>query len=90
MFRVIDKKDTGKTRKLLEECSKNNGLFICEHPEKVLDKCKAYGIELNFTYAGYDKSFKNITRPIYIDELEKYVLYNSRKSNISGYSLSTE
>ena len=90
MYRVVDGKDTGKTRKLLEECSKNHGLFICAHPERVLEKCHAYGIDTNFTYAGYDRSLKHVTKQVYIDELEKYVLHNLRGAELAGYSLSLE
>ena len=47
MYRVIDGNDTGKTRKLLTECGKKtNALFVCAHPQRVPEKCKAYGIPL--------------------------------------------
>ena len=45
MLAIIDKVDSGKTRKLLNACSQVDGLFICAHPERVLDKCKAYNIK---------------------------------------------
>ena len=45
MFKVIDGPDTGKTRKLLKECVDNKGVFICKHPERVPEKCFAYGID---------------------------------------------
>ena len=44
MYKVIDGNDTGKTRKLLTECGAD-GIFVCAHPERVFDKCRAYGIQ---------------------------------------------
>ena len=96
MYRVIDGNDTGKTRKLLTECG-SDGLFICAHPERVTDKCKAYGIPL-VKAIGYD-DFKyllmegelyndNDDRPVYIDELEKFVNYCI--PYLAGYTLTNE
>ena len=89
MFRIIDGPDTGKTKKLLEECSKNKGLFVCAHPERVYDKCKAYGVDLvaACTYGQYiyDVGYEDWDR-VYIDELDKYLKVLS-KNKISGYSI---
>ena len=73
---IIDKVDSGKTRKLLDACSQADGLFICAHPERVLDKCKAYGIKpvrsASFSQAvdlikeGKDDKF-------YIDDVDKLI-----------------
>ena len=89
MFRVIDRSDTGKTRKLLEECSKNHGLFVCAHPERVFDKCVAYGIDpVNATsyYEYIDTYEKVVIKNVYIDELEKF-LKTLSGNNINGYSI---
>lgn len=90
MIRIIDKRDTGKTKKLLEECSKEGGIFICKHPERILDKCFVYDILFsNITPCGYDEALKLIKRKtdknIYIDELEEFLnfLFNNK---LSGYS----
>ena len=47
MYRVIDKRDTGKTRKLLEECAYSGGVFVCKHPDNIRSKCIAYGIDFS-------------------------------------------
>ena len=92
MFKIIDIRDSGKTRKLLTECSKDEkALFVCAHPGRVVDKCKAYGLP-NVDSIGYkefiemqdDEFTKN--RNIYIDELELYV---KELVNLKGYSLTT-
>ena len=45
MIRIVDGRDTGKTKKLLEECSRTGGIYVCAHPERVLEKCRAYGLD---------------------------------------------
>ena len=92
MFRVIDKSDSGKTRKLLEECSKNHGLFVCSHPDRIFDKCRAYEIEqvtaCGYTQFMYDKSFKDY-KEVYIDDLDRF-LFELSLGAIKGYVINTE
>ena len=76
MIAIIDKVDSGKTRKLLNACSQVDGLFICAHPERVLDKCEAYDIK-----PVRSASFSQITDiidkedSIYIDDIDKLVKF---------------
>ena len=76
MIAIIDKVDSGKTRRLLRMCSLTDGLFICAHPERVLDKCKAYNIK-----PVRSASFSQITDiinkedNIYIDDIDKLVKF---------------
>ena len=32
MIRIIEEKNSGKTRKLMEECAKKNGTFVSANP----------------------------------------------------------
>ena len=91
MFRVIDGPDTGKTKKLLAECAKNKGLFVCAHPERVYDKCKAYGIDLvaACTYEQYIYDFNYGDWDTYIDEVDKFLRVVG-KGQIKGYSMTLE
>ena len=96
MYRVIDKRDTGKTRKLLEECAYNHGVFVCKHPHKVKDKCLAYGINYSdiVEVLGYDAylmraSFKEPHPEIYVDELELFVKH-CMEGKLGGYTLTNE
>ena len=76
MIAIIDKVDSGKTRRLLRMCSLTDGLFICAHPERVLGKCKAYNIK-----PVRSASFSQITDiinkedNIYIDDIDKLVKF---------------
>ena len=78
MIAIIDKVDSGKTRKLLNACSQADGLFICAHPERVLDKCKAYGIKpvrsASFSQA-VDLIKERKDDKFYIDDVDKLNSY---------------
>ena len=77
MIAIIDKVDSGKTRKLLKMCSLADGLFICAHPEKVLDKCKAYDIKPAVRSASFAQIPDLLDKEdsIYIDDIDKLVKF---------------
>ena len=76
MLAIIDKVDSGKTRKLLNACSQADGLFICAHPERVLDKCKAYDIK-PVRSASFSQAVELIKEEkddkFYIDDVDKLI-----------------
>ena len=74
MIAIIDKVDSGKTRKLLNACSQVDGLFICAHPERVLDKCNAYEIKL-VRSASFSQVVDLIEKEdkFYIDDVDKLI-----------------
>ena len=78
MLAIIDKVDSGKTRKLLNACSQVDDLFICAHPERVLDKCKAYNIKpvrsASFSQA-VDLIKEEKEDKFYIDDVDKLVKF---------------
>ena len=76
MLAIIDKVDSGKTRRLLRMCSLTDGLFICAHPERVLDKCKAYDIK-PVRSASFSQIPGMIDKEddIYIDDIDKLVKF---------------
>lgn len=98
MYRMIDKRDSGKTRKLLEECASNHGVFVCRHPNKVRDKCEAYGINYYdiVDVLGYDdyylakNDYGNLNPKYYIDELELFVQLKYLDGKLGGYSITNE
>ena len=74
MIAIIDKVDSGKTRELLNACSQVDGLFICAHPERVLDKCRAYDIKL-VRSASFSQAIDLIEKEdkFYIDDVDKLI-----------------
>ena len=97
MYRVIDGNDTGKTRKLLTKCANDtNALFVCAHPYRVPDKCKAYGIPIvkaigyeDYAHQLVEEQFYNLHEcHVYIDELEKFM--RILVPYMTGYTLTNE
>ena len=73
---IIDSVDSGKTRKLLNACSQADGLFICAHPERVLDKCKAYDIKpVRSASFSQIPDITDKEDSIYIDDIDKLVKF---------------
>ena len=97
MYRIIDGNNTGKTRKLLEECSRKNGIFVCAHPERVPEKCAAYGLPIveAISYEEWYRVAKmghgrpiDISKDVYIDEIGKFV--REFVPFLKGYTLTTD
>lgn len=89
MFRIIEERSSGKTRKLIEEAYKNNGVVLCSNPERMREKALAYGIPFA-DFASYNNLIYYTTtidkRPIYIDELEMFL----SRYGVAGYNMSIE
>lgn len=88
MYRIIDERGTGKTKKLLLEAQKNNGIVACSNPIAMERKAIDYGI-LGISMISYNDLLKyQYEEPIYIDELEMFIKYAN--INMQGYTLSKE
>lgn len=85
MFRIIDEPGTGKTLKLMEECNKNKGIFVCRNVEKALYIALENGFS-DITFYSYDVFDFNYlyNKPVYIDELTKFIQFKVRDFN--GYT----
>ena len=100
MLRIIDGRDTGKTKKLLEECSRTGGLFVCAHPDRVFEKCRSYGFDYSKVIpSSYDDFLFRKTvmydNMIYIDEIEKLInrlikVVDNNDNKLGGYTLTVE
>lgn len=89
MVKFIRGKDTGKTKELLKACAEVDGLFVCKHPERVDDKCRAYGLPL-VRAIGYEmlNLVDTENENIFIDEAGELLKYNY--PTLKGYSLTVE
>ena len=101
MFKVIDGPDTGKTRKLLKECVDNKGVFICKHPERVPEKCFAYGINCEGLTTGTYNDLADYLecdtndyykKVVYVDDLDLLLqaIQTTCDFKIGGYGLTVE
>lgn len=96
MIKIIDKKATGKTGRLLLLAKEQNGVVICGNPDKIRAKAHNYGI-VGVDIVSYEEYIdflggysNNILagRPIFIDELDS--LLRQLDINIKGYSISKD
>lgn len=94
MIKIIDKVETGKTKRLLAECIKNEGIFVCKNPSSVADKILNYGLGQEsikkVTAVSYDDFvyFNPKGKPVYIDNVEKFLInYNNY---ILGFSATND
>jgi len=93
---IIRGRDTGKTRAILEECSKDpKSIIVCKHPERIADKCMAYGLPTVRAIGYEDLSNFQDLQPndsehdhFYIDELDEYVKHTIY--DLCGYTLTKE
>lgn len=94
MYRIIDKRASGKTCRLFLLAKEHNGVIVCADPNAMRQKAYAYGITgidfisyTDFRTYAYEKEKK----PVYIDELEVFLRYAvGHQINIAGYTLSME
>lgn len=88
MYKIIDKKDSGKTHNLMEVAKKEDGVIVCSNPSAMQNKARSYGIVgLNFiSYLEYlQDMFKYPC--IFIDDLDNMI---AQMTNVKGYTFNVE
>ena len=86
MIKIIDGNGTGKTRRLMEEASANNGVFVCDNVERYKEKARAYGI-LGLEIVSYTDLCTHKYSPeksIFINKIDEYL---AATSGVAGFSL---
>ena len=93
MYRIIDKRSSGKTSRLLLLAKEHNGIIVCQNPDKMMKRAHTLGLT-GIQYLSYgeftQKIFENVEydKPIFIDDLELYLrIY---EPNIAGYTISED
>ena len=59
MFNIIEDRGTGKTRRLMEEAYKNNGIFVCQNAYPMREKANAYGF-VGLQIVSFEEFIENI------------------------------
>ncbi len=90
MYRIIDKRGTGKTSRLMLLAKEEGAIIACSNPNAMKIKAEGYGIVgLNFiSYYDYVNGNYPKGSMVFVDELD--CLVKSLGHNLSGYSLSNE
>ena len=90
MYRIIDKRGTGKTSRLMLLAKEENAIIACSNPSAMRIKAEGYGIVgINFiSYYDYVNGDYQKGSMVFVDELDCFV--RSLGHNLSGYTLSNE
>ena len=93
MYRIIGKRSSGKTSRLLLLAKEHNGIVICKDPEHMREKAYVYGLTgidfMSYQDFAYELHLGNaFKQPIFIDELDQY--FNYLEENIMGYTISED
>lgn len=88
MFIISGEKGTGKTRALLEKANVENGIIVCENPDKMRERAYRYGI-VGLEIISYDDLYcdrvSSGEKPLYIHDINKFIAYSFRE--VKGYTL---
>ena len=90
MYKIIDKRGTGKTNKLMSLIKEHNGVLVCANPNAMKVKAQDYGygnIDI-ISYRDYWFDNYDLHQKVFIDELGNFIY--EYDDNIGGYSLSLE
>lgn len=90
MYRIIDNKASGKTRRLMEIAKENKAVFVCSNPRAMEAKAHAYGIvgiEFIDYFTFLDGKGKEPANYV-VDEIEMLLHYMfGMNRNLTGYTL---
>ena len=96
MYRIIDERATGKTGRLMLLAKESNGVIVCNNPNAMRQKARAYGIT-GIDYVSYSDFITGAGSDLgkyFIDELESFVSYAQNalglRGTFSGYTISQE
>lgn len=91
MYKIIDERSSGKTSRLMLLAKENNGIIVCHAPQAMQEKAYGYGIT-GIDFISYEKYLYtddyDLSKPIYIDEIEQFLQIID--DAIEGYTLSLE
>lgn len=91
MYRIIDKRCSGKTLRLMLLAKEEGATIACQAPSIMREKAYSLGIT-GIDFIDYRKLIEcpNKYEKVLIDELELFVKYHVLRNNLIGYSMSAE
>ena len=91
MYKIIDKRGSGKTSRLMLLAKEHNGILVCSNPYAMREKAHSYGLT-GFDIVSYrelqNPDFNIDCKPVFIDEIDGFLYYLGH--SIQGYTLSLE
>lgn len=86
MYRIIDKRGTGKTSRLLLLAKENNGIIICKYPEFMREKAYKYGIT-GVDFVSYGDFIRNIkSQTVTVNMFSPNGEVSKEQVEVHGYS----
>ena len=89
MIKIIDKRSTGKTLRLMLIAKENNATFVCSNPYAMMEKARYYGIAgIHFiSYHDFIYGSKEEKTNFVIDEIDNFINFISTNNwNLIGYT----
>lgn len=88
MYKIIDKKDSGKTHNLMEMAKKEDGIIVCSNPSAMQNKARNYGI-VGLNFISYSEYLQDMLKYpcIFIDDLDNMI---AQMTNVKGYTFNVE
>lgn len=89
MIKIIDKRSSGKTSRLMLLAKENDGILVCKDPAKMRDKAYDYGLVgvIFMSYEDFDFNYY-FDCPVYIDNVDEFFAYKNK--DIQGFTLSED
>lgn len=90
MYRIIDKRGSGKTSRLMLLAKEQDATIICSNPDAFAYKAKAYGLT-DIKFISYDDYWDNpgdYSGPFLIDELDAFL--KAFDERLDGYCLTLD
>jgi hypothetical protein len=89
MYRIVDKRGSGKTSRLILLAKEHNGIVASQCPAYIIEKAHCYGV-MGIKVCSYqdliDKNY-DINLPVFIDDIERFITFCT--PNLGGFSMST-
>ena len=94
MIRIINKRGTGKTKRLLQLAKANNATFVCRDAKSMKLKAHEYGLDGVDIIDYYDalmRGYKPDSSGVFIDELDGFLCsIFGYGGQVKGYSISED
>lgn len=74
MVKIMGPAGSGKTKKIMELCVKDNAVFVCKNPEAMYVKAHAYGYSLQIiSYNDFLQTSDYNNNNAYFDDIDEFL-----------------
>lgn len=85
MIKIIDRPSSGKTKKLIEYCAKENAALVCGNPDAMMVKAHSYGMDIKaISYLDFLQTSEYNLNNAYLDDIDEFLKYIG--CNVKGFA----